>query len=187
MADEQNPYEPPIETDPASQVGNGKPTKIDYPGGMKTVIVIGVAGGVIVGLMLFRHQRIGEDFASNFTISILIWSGVFALVGGLLPGPRDHRLARCIIAFLLSFPAIILYVPVCSAVAVAAMSSGATPGSSGAIVGSVIAFTSVLMLFAVLLRNRARRSVPQLATPTVDIDGTASTNTSTSNEPSSDE
>ena len=154
---------------------------INYPGGVQTVALVGLAFGVITGLF-FSWSDASQSLA---VVPILLWCGSFIALALVLPGSIPRRLVRAIYAFLLSIAGAILYVPVCGISLV--MQDGFQlhgPQSSGPqqtiawIVSSVLAFTSVLFLGALIIRRSARlahrvfpnRSVPvpepDLASPT---------------------
>ena len=153
MSDDQNPYESPTEVatgeDPFSTEG-----PVNYPGGLKTVLIIGLVGGLMVGL-LFAFLGNSRSFPDEFVLpaGLLIWCGSFVLIAAILPGGTARKTARCGIAFLLSFPALILYVPVCGIVM--ASTSGVSGGPSGMMLGSVAAFSSVLFFASLLIRGLA--------------------------------
>lgn len=156
-------------------------TSIDYPGGLPSVAIAGLVFGVITGLF-FSWSDASQSLA---VVPILLWCGSFIALALVLPGSIPRRLVRAIYAFLLSVAGAILYVPVCGISL--AMQDGFQlhgPQSSGPeqtiawITSSVLAFTGVLFLGALIIRRSARlahhvlpnRSMPE---PEPDVDSLA--------------
>ena len=155
MPDEPNPYEaPPTVLQPSEELQT-ESSKIDFPGGLRTAGVVGIVGGHIVA---FVFVLMGSNQFARGDLGILtvvgVWIGAFAYVGWLLPGSSERRTARSALMGFLALPATILYVPVCGIVMITSMDAISEPG--GLFLGSVVAFTAVLLLFAVFIRQRAR-------------------------------
>ncbi|MEL6105133.1 MAG: hypothetical protein AAFU85_03820 [Planctomycetota bacterium] len=155
MAEESpNPYEateatadeqrPPVET-----------SSINYPGGLKSVALIGVVCGAITGICFSSIVGLGEGVAA---IPLLLWCGSFIGLALVLPGSIARRVLRAIFAFLLSIAGAILYVPVCgfSMVVQDGFSVYGPQATVSWIFSSVVAFTSVLFVGALIIRRSAR-------------------------------
>ena len=145
-----NPYEATIES--SDEIAR-PPTKIDYPGGLLGVAVVGLIGGLIAG-WAFASQASETLVFAIFAM----WFAAFAALGAVLPGSAGRRAFRGFLSLLLAIPASILYVPVCGVVFAATDTAGGVNETAGWVLGSVAAFTSVLFLGAVIVRLTARAS-----------------------------
>ncbi len=158
MTDTPNPYEPPTESgNDASRPTQGEP--LDFPHGLLTPLGIAVVGGLMVSglfLLLDNGRTLPPGFL--FLSALGTWNLSFVLVGGLLPGTSSRRISRAVFGFALSFPALILYVPVCGIIL--ATSGGQSGSEIPFIVGTMTAFISVLLLFALVMRGSARSLNP---------------------------
>lgn len=158
MTDTPNPYTPPAETgNGASRPAQGEP--LDFPHGLLTPLGIAVVGGLMVCgffLLLDNGQTLPPGFL--FLCALGTWNLSFVFVGGLLPGTSSRRIGRAVFGFALSFPALILYVPVCGIIL--ATSGGQGGSEIPLIVSTMTAFISVLLLFALVMRGSARALNP---------------------------
>ena len=179
--DSINPYQA------TESVSESEPVKIDssaidYPGGMRTVGLAGIVLGIFTGLGF-------SNFFGTVWFGwspIFLWCGSFVALALILPGSPARRILRGFFSFLLSIAGAILYVPVCGLAMV--VQGGAGLGSVSAwVVASVVAFTSVLLLGALIIRRSARLThyvVPNKAV--VPLETIDSTDWGLPNEPASD-
>ncbi|MEM9585667.1 MAG: hypothetical protein AAGA03_00175 [Planctomycetota bacterium] len=183
---EPNPYEAPLRSEAATPLQPPRPaSKLNYPGGLVTALAIGLLGGIFSGIC---WVNIDSGGSLMLPLLVLLWVGSFGLVGFALPGTTPRRWMRAVIAACVSIPCYLLHIPVCGVALVVSMGPG---GESGALIfTSVVAFTSVLVLFAWVFRTVARSNDPDRvliteaetspspiiesessATPTLDVAG----------------
>ncbi len=159
MTDTPNPYEPPSDG-PPDQSDPVVPADVDFPHGLLSPLWIALGGATIEVALINAPQFIGNQYGSLVLLLMLfVWSLSFAWIARMLPGTEAERSNRAFVSVLLSFPAVILYVPVCGFVATATGSDllySMSPLSMS--LGTVVAFVSIVFLFALRVRHVVRVS-----------------------------
>lgn len=150
-----NPYEATESVAEEDRVPIEK-SEINYPGGLRAVLLTGLACGGVTGVW-FAGGAAGTIPEGVIVLPILLWFGAFIGLGLVLPGSPSRRVTRAIVSGLLGVAALILYVPVCGFTLVFVEGTNTGLGFSW-IVSSVVAFTSVLFLGALIIRRTARIS-----------------------------
>lgn len=157
MKSEPNPYEPPSDA-PTDESGQTQPNSINFPGGLLTPLGIGLGGAALEVMLIRASDHLPRRFDAIILLLMpLVWCSSFASVAYLLPGTAAQRSKRTVIGFLVGFPALVLYVPVCGLVSVATGSDVIYNNSPLSMtLGTLVAFVSVLFSFALLVRHLVR-------------------------------
>ncbi len=161
-----NPYQTP-------QADTGSDGNMPAPYGPQTsadgsllraALPIGLLGGLASGfayLMAFQSSMIG----AWIVLLAVLWIGSFALLGAFTKGTLTDKAWKGLGFGLLSLPIYGLFVPVCTVgtiVSGAAIdSSGLASGEAGLVVGSTVAFSILLIGFAMVARNTIPPSIPK--------------------------
>lgn len=159
MTDSPNPYQPP-EDSRSDNAAHVPPVDVDFPHGLLSPLWIALGGATIEVALVNAPQLIGNQFGSLVLLLMLfVWSTSFAWIARMLPGTEAERSNRGFVSVLLSFPALIMYVPVCGFVATTTGSDllySMSPLSMS--LGTVVAFVSIVFLFALRVRHVVRVS-----------------------------
>lgn len=131
---------------------------------LRAALPIGLLGGLASGiayLMAFQSSMIGAWIA----LLAVLWIGSFALLGAFTKGTLTDKAWKGLGFGLLSLPIYGLFVPVCTVgtmVSGAAIdSSGLASGDTGLVIGTTVAFSIVLVGFAMITRNTIPLSNPK--------------------------
>lgn len=173
--DQINPYEASTDTTASAVVDRDIASAIvDFRGGIWAVIGIGVIGGVLL-IALAAGFSVAEIAVLVYFSPLIAFTVALAVTSLLLRGNTTTVAKRFGLAALLSIPATLLFLPVCTACGAVGMiaSQGDFLGQSsfGGIplgVITVFSFAVVLSLFALVIRSQTRERFRQ----TMPIDGT---------------
>lgn len=154
-----NPYEPP------QQAAQNRLTELLIPGtyfgGFWGVTALGVLAGLLVALGIYLVADL--RFVTPFIVPAVVWIGAFVVLLLMLRNSEIHPATRFLLPLLLTIPAYILYVPVCTVSAMVTTSFMGSkdygPSFPGLVLASVVTFVLVLLLFAAILRLRFKQRV----------------------------
>jgi hypothetical protein len=151
-----NPYQPPQESSESRLPELLVPGT--YAGGFWAVTAVGILGGMLVAFAIYSEALLP---ASPFIVPAIVWVAAFLALLLMLRGSQVQMPTLVLLPLLLTVPAYILYVPVCTFSSMFTMSfmgsDGYVPTFPGLIFGSVISFVAILLLFASVLRRRFKQ------------------------------
>lgn len=162
--DQLNPYEASTDSSVPQIVDKDLAREtVNFRGGVWAVVGVGVVGGLaLIGLTAGLAAM--ENVPLLFAAPLVTFSAALGVTSLLLRGSTTTVPMRFGLAGLLSIPATLLFLPVCTAsgfIGVIAIESSAMGNSylSGTMFGLVIVFSFgvVLLLFAMLIRGQMRQ------------------------------
>ena len=154
----ENPYQAPAETpeiesmvEAESDVG-----PVNFGGGWPAVAGIGVLGGVSFFAVLYLADTLTMSGPTPFLMIGLLWFAALSAVTLMMRGTLLTIGQRLMMALFGAPIGFILYVPICTATTMM-ISGGYQSDNTALSVGSIFAFTFVLLLLAWSVRTRIRK------------------------------